>query len=122
MKSQLFYLAAVDGVPVASSLQATRAATYGMGLSLRTRYVQHDVPARPVRLRIVGTHVSAAPIRARASRGGRFLAVEGAVEFHPVAGKEYVIHGRLAKGDAYVCVADGATGECISAKATQLRK
>src|SRR6185295_6695306 len=62
-KSNLFYIRAIDGKPVSTSLEATRRATYNRGLRLFSKYLEHRVPARAIVLGIVGTHVTAAPLQ-----------------------------------------------------------
>ena len=114
-KAKLFYVEAIDGKPVRSSLIATRRATAGRGFSLAMDYVVHTVPARPLRLKLVGTHVTGAPIHEIASRAaGTFFSVEGELTFTPEPDGEYFITGKLQKEGSAVWVADARTEKPVS--------
>ena len=122
MKGQLFYIEAVDGKPVRTSLQATRNATAGFGLSLRMSYRFHELPVKPMKVRLVGTHVTGAPIHEMASRAkGTFFSVEGETSFLPVEGTDYLVIGKLHEEGSYVCIADRKTDTCVTEKVTKFR-
>ncbi len=108
-KGQLFYLESVDGKAVESSRIATRRASEGKGFSLTLAFKEHRVPARPLKLKIVATHVTAAPIHEIASRTiGTFFSVEGEITFTPLPGRVYFVNGKLAKSGSSVWIADSA--------------
>ena len=118
-KAHLFYVRAFDGEPVRSSAQASRAAGYGGGFRTSLRYVEHRVPIKPLRVALVGTHVTGAPIHELALRAsGEFLRVEGEVTFTPVEGGEYFVKGELQKSGSYVCIADARTEQCVTQQVT----
>jgi hypothetical protein len=115
MKGQLFYIEAIDGKPVESSLQATRHATSNLGLSLAIRSVDHTVPIKPLKLKLVGTHITGAPIHEIASRAaGTFFRVEGEITFTPVEGGSYFVTGKLQKEGSAAWVADAKTEQRVS--------
>lgn len=101
-KAQLFVLDAIDENRVENSLAASRRASHGQGFFLTTRIVSREIPVRPMRVKIVGTHITAAPIHAILSRAANtFYSVEGIVEFAPEQGESYVVRGELKeKGSA----------------------
>jgi hypothetical protein len=116
-KARLFYVRAVDGQPIRSSAQASRAAGYGGGFRTNLRYLEHKVPVKPLRIALVGTHVTGAPIHEIALRAsGEFLRVEGEVSFTPEADGQYFVKGELFKSGSYVCVADAKTEQCVTQK------
>ena len=62
---QLFYVAAIDGKEVYSSFTRTTKEQKGQGPTLQSMsYVSHTLPALPMRLKLVGTTVTGAPITA----------------------------------------------------------
>ena len=106
-KGQLFYVESVDGKPVKSGLELTHGASHGQGFSLTLAFAEHILPAQPVHLKIVGTHVTGAPIHEIASRAaGTFFTVEGDVALTPVAGHQYFVTGKLAKDASQVWISD----------------
>ncbi len=116
-KGRLYYVESVDGNKIENARNTTGQASYGRGFSLSTRGAIRDVPIRKMRLRLVGTHVTAAPIHELASRAiGEFWSVEGDIDFIPEAGKVYEVRGELKKAGSSVWIADQATGEPASEK------
>lgn len=79
------------------------------------KYVDRLVPAIPLRLTLVATHQTAAPINALASRAlGTFYSVEGVVDFTPAAGGHYVINGELKENGSAVWIEDAATRQAVT--------
>jgi hypothetical protein len=106
-KGQLFYVESIDGNSIINAQRATRSASYGRGFDLTTRSESRSVRIVPMKLRIVGTHVTAAPIHEFASRAaGSFFTVQGDVSFTPEPGKSYRVTGSLTKEVASVWIAD----------------
>ena len=67
--------------------------------------------ARPLRVKIVGTHITGAPIQAIASQiAGTFYKVEGEVNLNPVEGHRYFVMGKLAKDASKVWILDPEVG------------
>ena len=97
-KARIFYVASIDGNTIENARSVSRSSSYGTGMSLNMRTTQREVPIRPMRLKLVGTHVVAAPIHELASRAvGTFFEVEGEINFTPEAGATYLIKGDLQK-------------------------
>jgi hypothetical protein len=116
-KGRLYYIESIDGNKIENARSATGQASYGRGFNLSTRGVTRDVPIRKMRLRLIGTHVTAAPIHEIASRAiGEFFSVEGEIDFTPEAGKVYEVRGELTKAVASVWIADLNSGESVSEK------
>lgn len=114
-KGQLFHLAEVDGQPVYSSYQLTRRNNEGRGLSLAFSFVQQTLPAAPVRLKIVGRHVTGAPIQAIGlGLSGDLLYVEKDVSFTPEAGGEYRVAGKLAPRASDVWIEEARSGRRLT--------
>lgn len=63
-KAQLFVLSEIDDNRIEDSLIATRRASHGQGFFLTTRIVRRQVPARQMKVKLVATHTTAAPIHA----------------------------------------------------------
>lgn len=109
-KAQMFVLMEVDGKTIDNSIFETRRASEGRGFSLTPRVVSRALPATPTKVKLVGTHQTAAPIHEIASRAaGTFFSVEGVVDFTPVAGGSYVVKGELKKEGSSVWIEDTAT-------------
>ena len=71
---------------IPAALFQTRKASAGEGFNLHGRVVAtRQVPAHPMRLRFVGTHMAASPMHEVAARlMGTVQRVEGEVDFEPV--------------------------------------
>ncbi len=118
-KGMLFYVESIDGNPVRNARNATAQSSYGQGFRLTTGIAHRQVRVVPMKLKIVGTHVTAAPIHELASRAaGEFFTVSGEVDFTPVAGRRYVVDGELTKQLASVWVRDAETGQPVTEKIT----
>jgi hypothetical protein len=116
-KGAFFVALTVDDRAIENSLFATRRASYGQGFRLTSRYVMRDVPARPSKIRLTGTHQTAAPIHEIAARmAGTFFSVEGVVAFDPEIGKDYIVTGELSKEQACVWIADNASKKPVIEK------
>lgn len=116
-KAQLFYVDAVDGKQIESSLVASRRATSGQGFSVSMVALTRQVPVQPLRLKLIGTHFIGAPIHELASRAaGTFYSVEGELSFTPVEGRSYFVKGQLQKTGSFACIADASTEQCVSDK------
>jgi hypothetical protein len=109
-KAQFFVAIEIDGNRMNNSVWETRAASRGQGFSLTPQYTTRNVPARPMKLKLLGTHQTAAPIHEMASRmAGTFFSVEGIVDFKPVEGRRYEVIGELKKERSCVWIADAET-------------
>lgn len=118
-KGELYYVEAINGNPIENARNATGRASYGRGFSLTTSIVWRPVKIELMRLKLVGTHVTAAPIHEIASRAiGEFFSVDGEVEFTPEKGKEYRVVGVLTKQSAEVWVQDDETKLPVTRKIT----
>jgi hypothetical protein len=95
-RGTFFVVTAIDGKTIANSLAATRQSSYGQGFALSAYFVSRLVPVRPMRLRLVGTHQTAAPIHEMVARmAGTFQSVQGEVAFNPVEDAIYRVTGTL---------------------------
>ncbi len=119
-KAQLFYVQSIDGKAVESSRILTGRATAGGGPAVTLRYAINKVPVKPIKLRLVGTHVTGMPIHEVASRmAGTFFSVEGDVTFTPVEGSTYLVTGKLDKDSSAVWIAEVKTRQPASDVVTQ---
>jgi hypothetical protein len=119
MKGRLFFVEEVDNNRINNIRISTRQASAGRGFWLATGYAMRPVPARTMRLKLVGTHVVAAPIHEMASRAiGTFFDVEGVIEFTPRPNGKYTVRGELKKNASSVWIEDDETREPASAKVT----
>jgi hypothetical protein len=116
-KGQLFYVEAVDGNTIENARITTARASHGRGFNLSISMTGRHVKAQPTRFRVVGTHVTAAPIHEIASRtAGTFFRVEGDIDFTPIAGKTYAVAGTLTKKEASVWIEDWETKQPVTKK------
>lgn len=114
-KAQMFVVSSIDGNFIANSLAATHGASYGQGPFLTTKIISRRVKAVPQRVKIVGTHITAAPIIALVSMAaGSYLSVEGVVEFDPAPGGSYIVKGKLGKEESSVWIEDANTNERVT--------
>lgn len=104
-KGQFFAAVEIDGRPIENALSDTLAATQGMGFALMSQYTKREVPVIPMKVKLIGTHQTAAPIQEIASRvAGTFFRVEGVVDFLPQEGKRYMVTGQLKKDQSCVWI------------------
>ena len=116
-KGQFFVASEINGKEIQNSIRETRTASYGRGFSLSSRYTTRDVPVATMKVKLLGTHQTAAPIHEIASRAaGTFFSVEGVVEFTPVQGHRYEVAGELHKQRSCVWIADSGTAEPATEK------
>lgn len=114
-KGRFFVLAEVDGHSIWTSLDATRQANFGGGFNLAPIAVERKVPARPMKVKLIGTHATGAPIHEFFSRAaGQFKSIEGVVEFSPVAGERYVVNGLLDDEGPVVWIEHWTTYEKVT--------
>jgi hypothetical protein len=116
-KAQFFVLQEVDGKTVNNSIFESRKVSHGRGFALTTIYITRGLPATPMKVKLLGTHQTAAPIHEIASRAaGTFFSVEGVVDFNPIAGREYIVKGELSKESSTVWIEDAATNDPVTVK------
>ena len=97
-KARIYYVASIDGNTIENARIKTRLSSYGTGMTLHMKTAQRAVPIRPMKLRLVASHIVGAPIHEMASRAvGTFFDVEGDVDFMPEAGATYLVKGDLQK-------------------------
>lgn len=116
-KGELFYVQSINGNQIENARTATGRASHNRGFSLTLARVWRPVKIEPMTLKLVGTHVTAAPIHEIASRAiGEFFSVDGEVEFVPLPGREYLVVGGLTKSQASVWVQDQETKQPVTRK------
>ena len=116
-KAQLFMVTEVDGQEVPNAYDESSKASKGAGPRLIRVYPSRDVPIKALKLKLLGTHITGAPIHALFSLAkGTFYSVNGVVDFTPVAGAKYVVKGELKPEGSAVWIEDQATGKIVSAK------
>ena len=116
-KGSIFYVESINGNEVFNALKATGRASYGQGFRLTLVPDWRSVKVEPMKLKLIGTHVTAAPIHELASRAaGEFFSVAGDIDFSPVAGRTYVVNGALTKQEASVWIEDEDTKELVTKK------
>jgi hypothetical protein len=113
-KAIVFIALEIDGRSIQNTVRASQSASYGKGFALTLRHISRDIPARPLTVKLRGTHVTAAPIHEIASRvAGTFFSVEGDVSFSPEDGKLYYVTGELTKAKSCVWIEDRATNAAV---------
>lgn len=77
---------------------------------------QRPVPARPMKVKIVGTQAAGALVLEWTARAtGQFVAVDGVVDFTPTAGSSYRVNGTLLIGCPSVWIEDADTHQPVTA-------
>jgi hypothetical protein len=118
-KGRLFFVEEIDGNRIDNARTETRRASQGRGFALTTNGSMRTVPVKSMRLKLIGTHVVAAPIHEMASRAiGTFFEVEGVIEFTPKPNGTYRVRGELKKNASTVWIEDDETREMVTAKIT----
>ena len=116
-KARLFVLAKIDGHPIENGIDKARSASSGMGFRLEGGYASRQIPARPMKVRLIGTHVTGAPIHEIFSRAaGTFFSVEGEVAFTPVPNGTYAVKGELKENGSSVWIEDTRTNQPVTEK------
>ena len=111
---QMFWVAAIDGKGIPNSYVASQAASRGQGPFLTTKIVSRRVEAKPQSVKLIGSHITAAPIiMLLAMPVGKFTTIEGEVEFTPSPGGAYVVKGDLRDKGA-VWIEDANTHEIVT--------
>lgn len=115
-KARLFYLASVDGIRVSNTaVGESRRASAGQGFRLSAQFPSRLVPAKPLKVVVVGTHATGAPVHEIASRmAGTFWSVEAELDFTPEADKFYVVKGKLEKDASTVWIEDAVSGQPVT--------
>ena len=116
-KAQMFVVDAIDGKSIENSLGASRSASYGQGPMLTTLFITRQIQAKPQRVKLIGTDITAAPIVALFSMAaGQYSSVEGEVDFNPAPGACYIVKGELGKDGSSVWIEDSKTNERVTDK------
>lgn len=119
-KAQLFALTEIEGNRIMNSFWASSNASYGKGFALTVVISERQVPSRPMKVALRGSHTTAAPIHAIASKmAGSFHSVEGVVDFTPKPNGRYVVKGDLKKDMSSVWIEDAETGQIVTEKIVQ---
>lgn len=119
-KAQLFVLEEVDGNQISNSFIASANASHGRGFALTTNFVQRQVPAKAMKVKLHAGHTTGAPIQAIFSQvAGTFFSVEGVVDFTPAPGGSYVVKGELKKQGSSVWIEDANTNQPVTQKVTK---
>lgn len=114
-KGRFFVLAEVDGTPVNNAMYEPHRAGSGPGFALTTLHHNRSVPVRTMSVKLIGRHLSAAPIYELASRAaGTFVSVEGVVAFTPKVNGNYRVNGLLLKDCPAVWIEDANTKETVT--------
>lgn len=116
-KAQLFMVTEVDGQAIQNSDTESSSLSKGAGARLYVAITTRDVPAKPLKLKLVATHTTGAPIHGLFSQAaGTFYSVSGVVDFTPMADGKYVVKGVLKKDGSSVWIEDAATGQVVTEK------
>ncbi len=116
-KAQLFMVTEVDGQSIQNSDTESSSLSKGAGARLYIAITARDVPAKPLKLKLVATHITGAPIHGLFSQAaGTFYSVNGVVDFTPTAGGKYVVKGVLKKEGSSVWIEDKVTGQVVTEK------
>jgi hypothetical protein len=116
-KAQLFVMAEIDGKSIRNSISESRKNNSGRGFSLSTSLIAREVFAQRQKVKLIGTHITGAPIQSIfSSIAGSFYQVEGVVDFDPLPNKRYIVKGELGKNSSFIWIADADTGQPVTEK------
>lgn len=116
-RDQVFAVLELDGKPIVNAVENTRSASQGRGFQVVKRDASRDVPAGKLKLKIVGTHFSSAPIAEIARRAaGTFQSIEGEVDLLALDGERYKVTGELSKAGSCVWVAEAVSSKEVSSR------
>jgi hypothetical protein len=116
-KGQIFALMEVDGQRIKDSFWASSMASNGQGFTLAMDLQERQVPVRPMKVTLRGSHVTGAPIHAiMAKAAGTYFTVEGTVSFTPQANTLYVVKGALSSGASSVWIEELISGKVVTDK------
>jgi hypothetical protein len=114
-KGQMFFVAAIDGRAVYSSVTSSRKHNEGRGMGVGMSLLNHTIPAATVRIQIIGSHVTGAPIHAIVSSiAGTSHQVRKEVMFTPAPDGEYRVVGKLLPQGSDVWIEDAKTSERVT--------
>lgn len=119
-KAQMFALVAIDGNRIPNAFGESASASYGRGAALTPVFPKRQVKATPMRVTLLASHATGAPIQALAGQlAGTFYSVEGQVEFTPEPNGQYAVKGQLRKDRSSVWIEDVATGQPVTVVITR---
>jgi hypothetical protein len=108
-KAEFFFVFEIDGKQIDESLSATREKSRGNGFRMNVKVISRSVPARPMKVTLVGKVAYAAPILELAHMGSMYK-ISAIVAFDPVEGHWYVVKGRLGESGSDVWLEDLTDG------------
>ena len=118
MSARIFAVTEIDGNQIENSIEATNRASAGHGLSQAVKWIRREVLPQPMKVKLVGRTVAAAPIVGIfAALAGTSFSVEGIVSFHPQPGGFYAVNGELGKEGSSVWIEDALTSKPVTERA-----
>jgi hypothetical protein len=116
-KARFFVVAEIDGHKIENGISEARSASYGKGFMLEGGYAFRHIPARTMKVKLLGTHVTGAPIHEIFSRAaGTFFSVEGEIMFTPSPNGTYVVKGELKESGSTIWIEDTKTNSPVTEK------
>ncbi len=109
-KVEMFYLSMIDGKKIFDSRAKNIDMNLGKGFRVSSVTLDHEIPARPTKLTIVGLVHYGAPILAMANPDYK---VEGVIDLVPEPGKIYVVRGKLGADASEVWLEEDMTGKVL---------
>lgn len=114
--ARFFIAQEIDGVEIENALHLNRQASHGQGFHVSAVPFDRPVPARSMKVKLVGTQAAGAPIQELLARAaGQFVAVDGVVDFTPLADHSYRVNGMLLIGCPSVWIEDADTRQPVTA-------
>ena len=119
-KGKIFSLTEVDGQQIKDSFMTSNKASSGQGFTLSLDLQERLVPAKPMSVKLRGSHITGAPIHAIASKAaGTYFTVEGIVLFAPKPDTLYLVKGELKSGASSVWIEEEASGKVVTEKVVE---
>ncbi|RZI44172.1 hypothetical protein EGT07_01715 [Herbaspirillum sp. HC18] len=119
-KAQVFSITEVDGQRIMDSFRTSDKASKGHGFTLNLDLQEQLVPAKPMTVKLRGSHITGAPIHAIASKAnGTYFTVEGVVSFTPKADTRYRVKGELKREGSSVWIEEESSGQIVTEKVVE---
>lgn len=116
-KAQFFVVSEIDGKSVSNAMRESRQASQGTGAMLNTVDMTREVQVKPLKITLLGSHQTGAPIHAIFSQiAGTFLEVKGIVPFTPEPDGDYLVKGELRKEGSSVWIEERISGRIVTDK------
>ena len=119
---EFYVLKAIDGQENRTTIDASRALSAARNYQLFVVPVERRVPARPMKATLLASYYWPSPVQEWSAKGnGRFLTVEGVVDFDPQPDRTYVVKAILTPALSQVWIEDEQSKARVTAVVSSQR-